>query len=622
MSKKKRTKGKPVQLSVPAVPAPLQAFADPARQARAAAVVPLPFAKEMAREVGVPGTAWSGWTPFDSYNPNLQGPTWCAVVDEMRRCGPITAIELCITMPVAETDWTIEGDSQELCELCELALFSAEGLSTTWSDVVRRAAMSALYGTWLFELVWGQAASGPVVWRRLADRLPGSIYGYDLAEDRGLRAVRQRGQVPGLGGGYVDLEIPVEKMLLFPYRMEGANWHGISILRGAYIHWYCCQLLYRIANTGVEHNLLGIPAMQLPSNWKDEDRSAALAMLQSVYRHEASALVLPPGWELLDTSHLGNGQIDTLPLIEHHRNELFRCAMIGWVLGGDTSFSNQAGVDAMMHFGLIVWNFLAKSIADVFNRHGLPRLVRMNTTAEVKSADMPRLRPADIGGLLRLQQAAEFIKALTDGGFVKPDSELEDENWFRAGLGMPERSAEAADVPPPKPPATTPEGEADQAEQTDQAGAAEKVTAFADPQRAVETLGRTQAAAEDSWQRAGQELLAGLLEELLRQLEAGVEVGRLVVPPTLVDDYTEWITAWLEDVWRGTGAAVEPPPELAGRARMIAEDHAQAARVEVQRAALDGASAAEIAGRYGEAMGRRLRVDLKPAPAEAGGQRG
>lgn len=606
MSKKKRKKGQAVALSARAP----EVFAD---TAKGAAVLKR---ADLGREIGVAGTLWAGYAPFDSYNPNLQGPLWCGTVDEMRRCGPITAVELCITIPPAETEWRVDGESRELVELVERCLFTDDGLSTTWSDVVRRACMSAMYGTWLFEIVWGQA-EGALVWRRLADRLPASIYGYDLAEDRGLAAVRQRGQAPGLGAGWVDVAIPVEKLLLFPYRMEGANWHGISILRGAYIHWYCCQMLYRIANTGVEHNLLGIPAISLPGNYTTEDRETALAMLTSVYRHESSALVLPPGWELLDTSHLGNGSIDTLPLIEHHRNELFRAALVSWVLGGETAYSNQAGVDAMMHFGLIVWNFLAKSVADVFNRHGLPRIVRLNTGRDVKPADMPKLIPADIAGLLRLQSAAEFIGALSQGGFLRPDGELEDENFFRAGLGMPERALEVAALqPPPTAPPWPPQAGADPAAPPP-AAPPHPAIGFADPAPVMEALEQNLAEATDAWQRAGQAVLAEVLEDLLRQLAGGTAVAEIAVSAEVVADYADWIGEWLVAVWEEAGSDVPPPESLGSRARVIAADHAQAARVEVQRAALEGASPEEIAGRYGEAMGRRLRVDLERGDGHA-----
>ncbi|MBI2301794.1 MAG: hypothetical protein HYU66_23060 [Armatimonadetes bacterium] len=605
-------------------------FADPQRLG--AGVV---SRADLSRELGVPGTLWAGYNPFDAYHPELQGPTWCSTVDEMRRCGPITAIELCITMPIAETEWRIECDSDELKELAEQALFSSDGLSTTWSDVIRRAAMSALYGTWLFEIIWKEV-DGALLWGRLADRLPASIWGYELDASQGLAAVKQRGRRPGISGEWVNVDIPAEKMLLFPYRMEGANWHGISILRGAYIHWYCCQLLYRIANVGVEHNLLGIPAIGLPENYTDEDRAAALAMLQSIYRHEASAIVLPPGWELLDTSHLGNGSIDTLPLIEHHRNELFRCAMVGWVLGGETTYSAQAGVDAMMHFGLIIWNFLAKSIADVFNRHGLPRLVRMNTSSRVKSTDMPTLVPNDIGGLLRLQAAAQFITALSSGGFLKPDGELEDENFFRAGLGMnlkdPETegalaaaqaqleqarirlSARPGDDAGGTSPAPTPGGRNAVVGAGLAPPAAQKPQTFADPQRHV-------AGALDEWQTAGQAHLGAILSDLLGQLGGDQAVSEIAVKPELVAAYAGWIQAWLERRYETAWVKAQsdlglPPTPPAGgqdageKARVLAADHAQAALTEVQLAVLRGESPEQIAGRYAELMSRRVRVDL------------
>ena len=558
---------------------------------------------KLDREIGVSGERWDGGLPVDPYNPDLAGAAWHAKVDEMRRVsGGVQAVEFCVTLPIMDTQWSVEGPSDEIVGFVEYALF--EAMSTPWAEVVRKAALSALYGTWIMECVWTEDEDGRAILRRLADRLPATIAEYRLDRENRLESVLQKATDPRTGDE-VEVVLPTDSLLLFPYRMEGGNWHGLSILRPAYKHFYCLDMLYRIANIGAERAMRGIPIGLLPAGYRPEDQKILQALVESLRLHETAGLTLPPGYKI---EELGGGAMaDLMPLIEHHRGELLRLALCQWVALGDTAGAYSLA-DPSTRFALMAWNSLASYIEAVFNRHLIPRLVRYNF-GEVARPDMPRLRAAPVGQLMLLEGMADFLDKVFSHRFVVPDGERLDENWFRALVGLPEREAPAAE------PATEPVKAAEPRGQV-------RRFAESDVRAAVARVDRDLRAGEDEWQRRSREHLTGILAELLRQLD-GVppEEVELRVDPALIEGYADWLGDWLLRAWDaaaqrladeiGTPATGAPPvARLAARARSIAQHHAEAMRFEVHQAALRDESVERLVARFNDQLSTRLRVEL------------
>ena len=134
---------------------------------------------------------------------------------------------------------------------------SSGGWATqNWDDVVRNALLMLDFGCAAHEDVW--AVDGARVrLRKLAARLPLTFYRWHTELDgETLVALEQYGY---RGGRYLNVTLPAEKIALFTYNQEGANFWGTALLRYMYPHWYVKSNLYRMDSIACERNALGIP---------------------------------------------------------------------------------------------------------------------------------------------------------------------------------------------------------------------------------------------------------------------------------------------------------------------------------------------------------------------------
>lgn len=619
----------------------VQTFAEPAEK-----LLPRP---QLLKEQGISGDVIEdGGLVTDPYNANLDGKEWFDKVDEMRRASAsVQAVEAAITLPIADCDWGVEALSDELKDFVTYAVM--ESASTTWSDTVRRAALSSCYGTWAMETVYREDEDGRLVIRRYADRLPRSITGYLKAPDGGLKAVTQEGMTDD--GDQVEVEIPVEKMLIFPYRMEGSNWNGMSTLRAAYGHYYMLRFLTQFSSIGAERGVSGVPYVGLPQNANNEDKAIAKALAKAARRHEAAGFVLPFGYTIDQLTSMSPA--DLLELMKYHRGEIPRSCLMDIIVLGSESEGSFALAKTKLQVAMMAWNFLAGGIADVFNRHLIPRLMAYNFP-NIKAADMPQIVPSRVGLAMLLAEMSDFITTAINGKLIVPDSAGGDENFWRAQLGLPERTDEelaaswaqtagngqsaigngkGGDKPPPVRAGLVPAPDA----KAQKFAAQERTMHFAaaDVDRAVQRVAGDMAAAEDAWQRQGRVHLVGWLQSLLSQLDAlqgdVTRAGEVYVPLGLVDGYADWIGEWLTAAWEAAAQTMEesigvatiataPAARLQAKAAMIAAHHAEAARFEVVMAALRGQTGEAIGAAFSEAMSRRLRGELPVAGREIADQ--
>ena len=531
----------------------------------------------LTTELGAPGVvdAATGFTT-DPYNPSLAGPAWFRTVDQMLKTSSEAAyIRHLWTLPIQAAQWSIEGQSEELNSLVDTALFQPDGMSTVWDDVLGNAVQCALFGTWAFETVYKEV-DGALSLKRLSDRPPATITGYRFAPDRGLKSILNKGVPPG-GDEEVEVELPIEKMILLPYRRQGHDYNGQSILRAAYRYWYAIDMLERIANSGIEHSMFGVPVGLAPQGAKDTDIAAFLSLLESIRRHEASGLALPFGWSMADGSKFGGTDaVGCQEWIRWLANRFLRACLAEVGALGDTSAGSFALSDTKVGLLMTCLHGLAGFIAAIFNRHLVSRLIALNAPT-AKGDDIPTLIHSRVGHDLQLAALGEFLTALLSGQVIKPGED--DEDFFRNLLGLPEVDRDA--VPPaPTPPSdspsestlsspsagvskgltTGPGGEVSPAGEgrngSTPAGKSSRgfaATATGDQTFAMVTPGDRAAAvaavradmteARDEWGQRGSGFALEMLGDLLDQAAAGA--AGLAVSPRIVDAYGRWIADWL-----------------------------------------------------------------------------
>ena len=576
----------------------------------------------LVREMGIPGgTLDDNGLTVEAYNPNLQGQAWFQKVDEMLVASSQAAVvELCWCLPVVSTEWAVVGGSQELNDLCTTALLSPAGMSTTWPEVCYNAALSALYGTAFFEIVWKEL-NGALTFGRLVDRDVSSIERYEWDADGGLKSVVQKGKDPD-SGDEVEVALPIEKCLLFPFRGRRRELHGRSILRPAYRHYFSLDMVVRFADIGLDHSLVGVPIGKSPSNAKPSDRATFLSILRALRRHEASGLVLPPGWDIIDGRQIGGSdKIGFLDYIQWHEGAFLRTALANYMQLGSTKSGTTELSGDLIQFQTMGLGALAAGIASRVERHGLRRLCDANATV-TNEDDYPRFEYRPIADLFRSGQAGQFAQALADGQVPIPEGKDQQAAMVRDGLGLPDGDTRKVGAPAPNK-VGAPKTASGQPKAADTAvvkkarEADEGHRHFAEPSPPLA-----------DWQTVMERHLTDALASLQQQAAAAdgdqAMLASLAVPAAIVDRWTESIADWLAGVREEalqvieeeTGVAdphlhqVDPTDAERARARVIARHLADEAVTEVSLAALDGADAGGIAGRFAEQVSSTLRADL------------
>jgi hypothetical protein len=123
---------------------------------------------------------------------------------------------------------------------------------------------------------------------------------------------------------------------------------------------------------------------------------------------------------------------DTTKIIERLSRQIAMTVLADFIMLGHEkvgSFSLSDDKTEMFSTALGAW---LNEIAEVFNRHAIPRLYRLNA---MNLTEQARIAPGDIEQR-DLQRFAEAVERLTASGYLTPGSEA-DEDFVRSAAGMP-----------------------------------------------------------------------------------------------------------------------------------------------------------------------------------------
>lgn len=412
---------------------------------RFADVLDRPTDAVLTREVGITGGVVEKGLSLNGYNPELSGPAWFSKVDEMLVASSQAAVvELCVTLPIVTAEWSFQGGDAGLRKILDTSLFGTAGMSTTWREVLYNACGAALFGTAVFEIIWKITPDGLLI-RRLVDRDPSSVDEYLFDRDGGIKGLIQKGTDPDTGDD-VEKRVPIEKLLLFPYRLRRREYHGRSILRPAYRHYESIAMLCTVADIGIDHSMAGLPIGKAPQGATQEDIDLFREIVSAVRRHESAGLVLPPEWDVIDGRQIGGSDSVTfLDYLQWHEGGFLRAALCGFMqLGSTRSGTTELGGD-LMDFSLMAWGGLAGMIRGVFNRHLVRRTCDYNAEKVLPEEAYPRLEHQPIGEVLgpkrKQTQAGKFIAAVGKGTEPPPADREQMAEWAADGLGLPDRDA-------------------------------------------------------------------------------------------------------------------------------------------------------------------------------------
>jgi len=412
-------------------------------------------------ELGVTGLKRHGGEIAEEFLPQLTGSRAIQVYTEMANNDPVVAAMLfAVNMMMRQVSFSITpaADTPKALWAKEFMESVLSDMSQSFEDTLDEIYSFLVYGWSFHEIVYkrrlgetgaggasSKYADGYIGWRKLPIRAQSTLYEWEFDEAGGVQAMLQLSPLD-----YSIRRIPIEKALLFRTEARKGSPEGKSILRTAYRAWYFKKRIEEIEGIGIERDLAGLPVAWVPAELLDpaagpSERAILNAMREivtNIRRDEQEGIIFPleydeGGNKLYDLELLSTGgrrQFDINATITRYDERIAMSILADFILlGHDRVGSLALGKGKIELFTTAITAWL-DSVVAVFNRHGIPRLWRLNGFDLVL---MPELTHSGVKAP-DLKELAEYIDRLSDAGLkLFPSDELE--GYLREIAGLPLR---------------------------------------------------------------------------------------------------------------------------------------------------------------------------------------
>ena len=419
-------------------------------------------------EVGTSGLVQYGGKIQEDFLRQLQGRSGVANFREMSDNDPVVgAIMHAIEMLMRTVDWSVDAsdvNDEEAVAYAEFVAGCMQDMSHSWDDTLSSIMSFLTYGFSVHEIVYkrreGQEADTPskfndglIGWKKLPIRGQSTIYDWDIDANGGIHGLTQE-QFLGETYGRNNVYIPIEKLLLFRTSTKYNNPRGRSVLRNAFLPWYYKTKIQEIEAIGIERDLAGMPVAMVPpqllSDNATQAESAALnaikELVRNIKRDEQEGIVFPLAYDP-DTGNLaydlkllstgGRRQFDTNAIINRYDQRIAMSVLADFILLGHQATGTQALSVSKIQLFLDSLSAWLRAISEVFNQHGVPRLMRLNGFDISKAPSINFQSPDNID----LGSLGTFIQQLAGAGApLFPDEDLE--GYLREVAGLPRLMAE------------------------------------------------------------------------------------------------------------------------------------------------------------------------------------
>lgn len=402
-------------------------------------------------ELGLTGLRRSTGYVDEEFLPALRGRKAVQVYREMSNNDSIVGAMLFtieqllkgVEFKVTPPDQSEEGKrAADFLESCK------DDMSHSWGDFITEVLSCLVYGWSWHEIVYkkrvgpwqkdpkmkSKYTDGLIGWRKIPIRAQETMTRWVFDETGGIQAMVQMAPPT-----YATKVIPIHRSLLFRTSQSKGNPEGKSILRTAYRSWYMKKRLEEYEAIGVERDLAGMPVARVPHDYLSKDASpekkamvtAFRKMVRGVRRDENEGIIMPSAFdpdtkqqmfefELMSSG--GTRQFDTNGIISRYEQRILMATLADFILvGHEGTGSYSMHTDKTGIFRAAI-NSIAEMIADVLNRHAVPRLFEANAW---KLPELPKFEPMNVDPP-DLQQLAAFISATSAAGMQWfPDPDLE-----------------------------------------------------------------------------------------------------------------------------------------------------------------------------------------------------
>jgi len=235
---------------------------------------------------------------------------------------------------------------------------------------------------------------------------------------------------------FEEVEIAIDKLVIFSFNKKGGNLEGKSLLRTAYQPWYYKDNLYKIDGIQKERHGMGFPVVEAPPGASASEIVAAKLLVQNVRTNEFGGMVLPPGF-VFRFAELPGQPVDVMKSIEHHNGMIMLNVMVQFLLMGLSVTGGGGGrATAGSHQDTFTKSlrYVGNLICEWINFYLIPQLVAYNFDTD----RFPTLQVKNIGETKDMQQWASGMANLIARNAITVD--LEFEQWVRSIVDAPPKT--------------------------------------------------------------------------------------------------------------------------------------------------------------------------------------
>jgi len=428
------------------------------------------------QEIGSSGLQRTSGFVIDDFITNLRGVQGMRVWREMSDNDPVIGAMLyAIERLILAIEWKVEPYTERDKDLVKKkdednARFIKEcmdDMSETWSSMLSQILSFLPFGFAYCEIVYkkretmdtkdprkrSKHSDGKIGWRKIALRAQETLWDWEFDENGSIKAMRQSD--PSVPKGVVS--IPIEKALLFRTVTPRNNPEGRSILRNAYRPWFFKKTIEEIEAVGIERDLAGLPVAYVPPTMLSSNATAAEVtarnamsdLIRGIKRNENEGILFPlaydeQGRELYKLTLLSSGgtrNFNTDQIIARYDQRIAMVILADFILLGHEKVGSFALGASKIDLFTSAIQQIADSIADVFNSHAIPRLMKLNGLDESRC---PKIKAGEITHV-DLGVLGDFISKMAAAGAMQPDIDMD--NYLRSLANLPKRSEEEG-VPP------------------------------------------------------------------------------------------------------------------------------------------------------------------------------
>jgi len=327
----------------------------------------------------------------------------------------------------------------------EFVDFSLSQMQGTLHDVVDDLLSALWAGFAVAEIVY-QPADGKVIWKKIKALNPVTIYptGIETDDKGNLKRIVQR-------VGSEEVELPLERTILWSFASDFGNPWGNSLLRPAFQHFIVKQALIRLWNTHLERQatplaVATIPQAEMPVwcpiHQREERFIEAMRHILEDLKNRTSLVIsgnaevefpsIQPRGELFDTA------------IRYHDVQILRALLIPSLLVSEAEYGTRA--QAVVHreaFELALEGIIAELKA-VLEEQLFRRLIELNFGAGVEAGEVVFERR-----VVDVEVLANVVFRLASMGMMRWTAD--DEGVLRKLLGLGPVPEKTEPVPQPAP---------------------------------------------------------------------------------------------------------------------------------------------------------------------------